>query len=300
MAPAKVIEAAGGVLWRPAAGGAGIEVAIVHRPKYDDWSIPKGKLKAGEHPVVGAVREVEEETGHAAEPGRPLGEIHYLKEGTPKRVRYWSMRVTGGGFATNDEVDQLMWLPPREAQRHLLPERDQQILVDVDRQSVATRPCIILRHASAGDRSTWGGDDRDRPLDALGEEQAEALVPLLAAYRIHRVLSADVLRCLATIGRYAEDARLKVEPEAVLSETGYARGPDVAVERVLAALASHVSAVVCSQGKTIPGLVTALCATLKAKPPDDPTLPKAGLFVLHLSATDPLRITELERLPPVG
>ena len=191
MATEKLIEAAGGVLWRPASGGAGIEVALVHRPKYDDWSIPKGKLTAGEHPVLGALREVEEETGHTAEPGRPLGEIHYLKDGMPKRVRYWAMRLTGGAFEANDEVDQMMWLPPREAQVHLYPERDQGMLADVDFESVATRPCIVVRHASAGERSTWAGDDRERPLDALGEEQAEALIPLLAAYRIQRVLSAD-------------------------------------------------------------------------------------------------------------
>jgi 8-oxo-dGTP diphosphatase len=73
MAPEKFIEAAGGVLWRPATGGAQVEVALVHRPKYDDWSIPKGKLAVGEHPILGALREVEEETGHTAEPGRPLG-----------------------------------------------------------------------------------------------------------------------------------------------------------------------------------------------------------------------------------
>ncbi|HVT65576.1 MAG TPA: NUDIX hydrolase [Mycobacteriales bacterium] len=299
MAPEKVIEAAGGVLWRPATGGAGIEVALVHRPKYDDWSIPKGKLTAGEHPIIGALREVEEETGHTAEPGRPLGEIHYLKDGMPKRVRYWAMRMTGGGFEANDEVDQLMWLPPREARKHLYPERDQGILADVDFELVSTRPCIVVRHASAGERATWAGDDRERPLDALGEEQAEALIPLLAAYRIQRVLSADVLRCLETIGPYAGEARLTVESEPLLSETGYAQQPDLAVERLIAMLSSHVPSVVCSQGKTIPGLVTAACATLNAKPPDDPTLRKAGLFVLHLHAADPLRISELERFDPI-
>ncbi|HWC33872.1 MAG TPA: NUDIX hydrolase [Mycobacteriales bacterium] len=299
MASEKVIEAAGGVLWRPATGGAQIEVALVHRPKYDDWSIPKGKLTAGEHPVLGALREVEEETGHTAEPGRPLGEIHYLKEGLPKRVRYWAMRVTGGEFVPNDEVDQLMWLPPREARRHLFPERDQGILLDVDHEAVSTRPCIVVRHASAGERATWPGADRERPLDALGEEQAEALIPLLAAYGIRRVLSADVLRCLETIGPYAGEARLTVESEPLLSETGFAEQPELAVDRLLALLSSHVPSVVCSQGKTIPGLVTAACATLGAKPPDDASLRKGGLFVLHLHAADPLRITALERFDPI-
>src|SRR5438270_14081985 len=117
----RLIEAAGGVLWRAAIGGPGVEVALVHRPKYDDWSLPKGKLTAGEHPLLGGLREVWEETGHHAVPGRPLGEIRYLKDGDPKRVRYWAMQAESGGFAPGGEVDQLVWPPPRAGQRHLLP-----------------------------------------------------------------------------------------------------------------------------------------------------------------------------------
>lgn len=299
MSPEKVIEAAGGVLWRPATGGSGIEVALVHRPKYDDWSIPKGKLTSGEHPVLGAVREVEEETGYVATPGRPLGEIHYLKEGTPKRVRYWAMHVVSGEFSANDEVDQMMWLPPREAQRHLLPERDQNVLRGVSKASVQTWPCLVVRHASAGERSSWAGIDRERPLDALGDDQAEALVPLLSTYDIQRVMSADVLRCLETIGPYAAAARLTVESEPLLSETGYAQQPDLAAERLIALLGSHAPSVVCSQRKTIPGLLLAACASLGAKSPADPTLRKAGLFVLHMQAAPSLRIAALERFDPV-
>src|SRR5580698_4828001 len=103
----KLIEAAGGLLWRPVHGGAGLEVALVHRPKYDDWSIPKGKLNAGEHPIIAALREVWEETGHVGVLGRPLGEIRYLKDGSPKRVRYWAMRLGDGHFSPSSEVDQL-------------------------------------------------------------------------------------------------------------------------------------------------------------------------------------------------
>src|SRR5579885_3571336 len=94
----RLIEAAGGVLWRPALGGAGVEVALVHRPKYDDWSLPKGKLGGGEHVILAALREVWEETGFMGVVGRSLGEIRYLKEGVPKRVRYWAMRAESGRF----------------------------------------------------------------------------------------------------------------------------------------------------------------------------------------------------------
>ncbi|HEX3707617.1 MAG TPA: NUDIX hydrolase [Mycobacteriales bacterium] len=299
MSPEKVIEASGGVLWRPAMGGAEIEVALVHRPKYDDWSIPKGKLTTGEHPVVGAVREVAEETGHIGVPGRPLGQITYLKDGAPKRVRYWAMQVSGGEFEPNDEVDQLMWLPPREAQRHLLADRDRDVLRDVSRAAMSTWPCLVVRHASAGERSSWAGDDRERPLDGLGDQQSEALVPLLAAYGVQRVMSADVLRCLETIGPYAAAARLTVESEPLLSETGYGQQPDLAAERLVELLGSHVASVVCSQGRTIPGLILSACTALGAKPPEDPAVRKAGLFVLHMQAAPELHIAALERFDPV-
>ncbi len=301
MSPDKVIEAAGGLLWRPATGGSGVEVALVHRPKYDDWSIPKGKLNPGEHPVVAAVREVHEETGFTGVPGRPLGEISYLKDGSPKRVRYWAMRVAAGSFMPNEEVDQMMWLPPREARVHLLPERDRNVvLADLDRDAVSTWPCVMVRHGSAGERSTWAGDDRERPLDGLGEEQADRLVPLLSAYGIRRVLSADVLRCLETIGPYAEAARLTVESEPLLSEGGFGTQPDLAVERLLELLQAKVPSAVCSQGKSIPGLVTAACLALNAKPPDDPSVRKGGLLVLHVQDGGGPAVSATERWEPLA
>jgi 8-oxo-dGTP diphosphatase len=295
----KLIEAAGGVLWRPATGGVGLEVALVHRPKYDDWSIPKGKLNSREHPVIGAVREVWEETGHTGVPGRPLGEIRYLKDGAPKRVKFWAMRVEDGHFTPNDEVDQMMWLPPREAAVHLLPGRDQSIMTGIDLDSVTTWPCVMVRHGSAGERSTWQGDDRERPLDGVGDEQAEALVPLLDAYGIRRVLSADVLRCMETIGPYATQAKLSVESEPLISETGYAARPDHALERLLEIVRSGEPSVVCSQGKTLPSLIKTACDELGGLAPEDPTVRKGGLIVLHLRDTDKPQLIATERFDPL-
>lgn len=264
--------------------GPEIEVALVHRPKYDDWSIPKGKLNPGEHPVMGAVREVREETGHQGIPGRPLDDIHYLKDGVPKRVRFWMMRVAGGEFAPNDEVDQMMWLPPHEAQHHLDAERDRSVVIDIDRQAVSTWPCVLIRHGSAGERASWAGDDRKRPLDGVGKAQANALIPLLSAYDIRRVLSADVVRCLETIGPYAAVRRLAVETEPALSEAGYASQPDVALERLIDLVRTQVPSAVCTQGKAIPGLVRATCDSLAAEPPDDASVRKGGLLVMHLQS----------------
>jgi 8-oxo-dGTP pyrophosphatase MutT (NUDIX family)/phosphohistidine phosphatase SixA len=293
----RLIEAAGGVLWRPAAGGVGLEIALVHRPKYDDWSLPKGKLSTDEHPIVGAVREVWEETGFTGVPGVPLPSVRYLKDGQPKRVKYWAMRPVAGEFVPNNEVDQLMWLPPREARSHLSPQRDRDVVLNLEPSQVMTRPFVLIRHGSAGERSTWQGDDRERPLDAAGEVQAEALVPLLSAYRVNRVLSADVLRCLQTVGRYAERAHLSVESEPLLSESAYLERPKLSVERVIEILSSGVSTTACSQGKTIPGLVSAVCASLGTEEPVT-SVRKGGLVVLHVTDETPQQIAAVEHFDP--
>lgn len=295
----RIIEAAGGLLWR--ASGDGIEVAIVHRPKYDDWSLPKGKLVSGEHPVLGGLREVAEETGYIGIPGRYLGEIHYLKDGAPKRVRYWAMRVAADGAETTAEVDEVRWLPPAEAQRLLLPDRDRWLLDDIDHRALATWPCILVRHGSAGDRAGWQGDDRERPLDELGEAQAEAVVPLLAAYQIERVLSADVVRCLETIMPFASAQRLTVENEPLLSETGYADHPRFALERLLAILATGRSTLVCSQGKVLPGLIAGVTERLRGGPAEEMNVRKGGVVVLHLRAGEAgPELVQVERLDPPG
>ena len=121
------IAAAGGVLWRRAEGG-GREYAVIHRPRYDDWTLAKGKLDPGETHEQAALREVAEETGFAAELGPDLGEVTYAHDARPKRVRYWGMRAGTGGFAANAEVDDMRWLAFDHARRLLTYERDREVL----------------------------------------------------------------------------------------------------------------------------------------------------------------------------
>src|SRR5215212_1239379 len=103
------VQAAGGVVWRR--GDHGLEIAVVHRPRYDDWSLPKGKLDAGETFEQAALREVEEETGLRCRLGRELGETRYRdRKDRPKVVRYWVMEDAEGEFEPNDEVDELRWV----------------------------------------------------------------------------------------------------------------------------------------------------------------------------------------------
>lgn len=298
--PGRLIEASGGVLWREAVGGSGVEVALIHRPKYDDWSLPKGKLEPGEHPIIGGVREVLEETGFVGIPGRSLGEVRYLKDGDPKRVRYWAMRMDRGAFTPNDEVDQLMWLPPREGQQHLAPERDRRILAEFARDPDRTWPCILVRHGSAGERAAWPGDDRERPLDEIGHRQASELATVLDVFAVRRVLSADVLRCLETVGPYAAARQLTVESEPLVSETGFAAHPDAAVERLLAIIAGGEPSAVCSQGKAMPDLLTGVCRAFGSLAPPDTSTRKGGMWALHFAANGKARLAGLERFDPVG
>jgi 8-oxo-dGTP diphosphatase len=130
--PEEVVRAAGGVVWRPAAGG--VEVLVVHRPKYDDWSLPKGKLHDGESDEDGARREVEEETGLRCALGRELPTISYEdRQGRPKVVRYWEMRPEGGSFTPSREVDEVRWVPADEVVGFLSYDRDRDVVAALRR-----------------------------------------------------------------------------------------------------------------------------------------------------------------------
>jgi 8-oxo-dGTP diphosphatase len=121
------VKAAGGVVVRESDGK--LEVAVVHRPRYDDWSIPKGKLDPGESFKQGALREVEEETGLVCELGRELSPASYRdRKGRRKIVRYWLMRPRKGEFAINDEVDELRWVPAKKARDLLDYEHDRRLV----------------------------------------------------------------------------------------------------------------------------------------------------------------------------
>jgi len=134
-----VIEAAGGAVWRHTSAGE-LEVLLVHRPRYDDWTLPKGKLDPGETGEAGALREVEEETGLRGRLGAEIVEVRYDdRHGRPKRVRYWAMTVDDGAFTANDEVDEVRWLSLADAAAALTYPRDVAVL-DALRDSQPREP----------------------------------------------------------------------------------------------------------------------------------------------------------------
>jgi 8-oxo-dGTP pyrophosphatase MutT (NUDIX family) len=130
---AAVVEAAGGVVWRRSPTGV-VEVLLVHRPRYDDWTVPKGKLDAGEDHAAAALREVEEETGLRCALGEELATTSYTdRKGRPKRVRYWAMTPVGGDFTPTDEVDEVRWVPVAAAAEQLTYRRDRAVLDALNR-----------------------------------------------------------------------------------------------------------------------------------------------------------------------
>lgn len=251
------IHAAGTVLWRRAANGSGVEIAIVHRPKYQDWSLPKGKLDPGETPVLAAVRETAEETGLDCRLGRYLGHVTYPIPGHRKlkRVDYWAAEVAGGAFTANSEVDELSWYPMDRVMDQLSYPMDRQVVRTFMRLPAHTSTVLLVRHAKAGRRDRFSGPDFERPLDRAGRAQADALVPNLLAFGASEIFSADPLRCVQTVTPLAEKLGADIQLEPLLSETGYAAAQDEGRARAVELVSDAAVRVICSQGKVIPDLL---------------------------------------------
>jgi 8-oxo-(d)GTP phosphatase len=248
------IRAAGGVAAR------GTEVVLVHRPRFDDWSLPKGKVKRTEHPVVGAVREVREETGVRAVVGARLPTVTYdVWSGdqlVPKVVDYWAMTVTGElPFRPGREVDELVWLPVDQAIARATYPHDRRVLRAFAGLPRLTRPILLLRHGSAGERDEWTGPDAERPLDPLGERQADDLARLLPSFAPSVLVSAEPRRCRDTLTPAAQSLGLTMVLDPRFNEDAR---PELAAARLRELADPESAVVVCSQGGLIPGAVAKL------------------------------------------
>ena len=267
------VVAAGAVVFRP-----GREVLLVHRPRYDDWSFPKGKLDPGEHVAVAGVREVAEETGVHVRLGPPLSDQRYpVSGGRDKLVHYWVGWPVGGedvsGYQVNDEIDDVRWVPYDEAVRLLTYDHDRRTLAEAKRLRRRSRALVVLRHAKARSRKGWTRrPDQERPLVALGHDQAQRLVALLAAYDATRVVSSASARCVQTLQPYVEATGWELESRRALTEEG---ATDRKVAKVVEELLGGPDgAVLCTHRPVLPAIWEA------AGVPEEKLEP-AGLVVLH-------------------
>lgn len=274
--PKSSIWAAGGVVYRHTDGQA--EILVAHRPRYRDWTLPKGKLDSGETFVDAAVREVFEETGMKCLVGAELGTVAYTTPNeNPKVVRYWLMDAIGGEFQPNSEVDGIKWLSFRKARAKLSYPLDRAVLnraVEVLKRPDSGR-IYLVRHALAGDRKEWKGNDRLRPLSKRGYRQALALADSLSGFPVTRVLSSSWTRCEQSVAPLAERIGVHLEPHKALRE-GAKSNQLIKLIRSL----SGESAVLCTHGDVIKALIEKLSSRgIRLDGPLDAK--KASAWVLH-------------------
>jgi 8-oxo-dGTP diphosphatase len=235
-------------------------VLLVHRPRYDDWSFPKGKLDRGELAPVAAVREVGEETGVAIRLGSPLGSQRYPNGDRMKTVHYWHGRVVGDpsvdDYLVNDEIDEVAWVPLRKARTRLSYGFDRSTLEEALSTEWRTLALVVVRHTEARKRKFWRKDDRLRPLLAEGRRSATRLAPLLAAYAPSRLVSSSSVRCVQTLAPYAEACGWRLqELDALSEEDATAEG---VVEIVDELLHAKESSVLCTHRPVLPTVLDTL------------------------------------------
>ncbi|MFL6107024.1 MAG: NUDIX hydrolase [Marmoricola sp.] len=269
------VVAAGAVVVRKDNGG---EVLLVHRPKYDDWAWPKGKQEPGEHVTTTAVREVLEETGVEIRLDRPLPrQVYLVSGGRAKTVHYWVGRVVGdpdvSGYPANDEIDQVAWFGFDKARAMLTYADDIELLEQVERNRRRSTALVVVRHGRATKRGTWKGADDERPLTTVGRMQARALIPVLSAYGVTRVVSSDSLRCLHTVSPYARDHVLGIEAVPGVNEEDST--PVTIATTVESLLATKENAVLCSHRPVLPEIMAAIGVL------DEPLSPGEILVVHH-------------------
>ena len=308
------ILAAGALLWRPAPDRAvpvdanprpcEADVLLVHRPRYDDWSLPKGKREPAEHELLTAVREVAEETSVHPVLGPRLPTVEYLAAGWPKRVDYWSAVSSGQEAAPSHEIDGVSWVPLAQAAERLSYPHDAVVLAALRPRD--TVPLILLRHASAGQKDEFPDDDELRPLDARGRIDALVLADLLCCFAPSaRVISSPARRCTETVRPYAASFGGSVEAEAALAAPARSGDPS----RVRTSMADTVGpvvrdlvaagrpTVVCLHRENLPQALAAACGALGALSamPGQPSLPKGEFWVVHAAAGE---LAGLERYAP--
>ena len=301
------IYAAGIICWRETKGI--LEVLLVHRPKYGDWTFPKGKQDPGEYLPETAVREMWEETGISLKLGRPVAQISYtVEKNEDKVVYYWSSKASEKAwkkkkFSPNEEISEISWEKADQALSKLSYQHDKDLLSDVVKlhkaKELETRALILLRHAQATPRADWKGQEAKRPLLPEGKQQAKRLVNLLSAFGPKRLVTSPWKRCEQTIEPYAKARKKKIIERSQLTELSSKLSPRKTKLAVEALFDESKSALLCSHRPALPTITQTLAANAKAPVREEilgaTTLNPAEFVVLRMTMGKNPKFVAIER-----
>ena len=276
-----MIRAAGALLWRENSDLA-TEVALIHRPRYGDWSLPKGKVEMGETALQCAYREVLEETGIRASFTRQLGAVEYEESGQQKRVKYWAAycALDQSEFIANEEVDQMKWLPATQALEQATHDSDKSIIETFMNQEQHTDTLIILRHTKSLERGDWDEEDSHRTLDETGFDQAQLLIKHLEPFAIDELYTSDYTRCVQTVTPLAHARGLSITTVPSLNEESFELDPEKAISFANALKQDEKNILICSHNPVIPSMLRGILNT-KLKNKDLIKLEPGDAWIVH-------------------
>ncbi len=288
-----VTIAAGGVIWRKNSMNE-IEVVLIHRQRYDDWSLPKGKIELGETLMTCAYREIVEETGLNIKLGPYIGEVEYFVPDGLKRVSYWAASLAGDQkpFTANEEVDSMGWFTREEAADKATRDSDREILAKFEDIPYDTTALIMLRHAKALQREEWQGEDEDRPLDILGQQQARRIHSIYQVYGLEQIHTSDAVRCLDTIAQLARIDGLTPIITSAVSEYTWKKNKDKAIDYAKDLIKNNEQILLCSHNPVLPRMMEKLTKKIDFDYPDNKLLPGEA-WVLHHNKKEVLQIDRL-------
>ncbi|WP_109210160.1 MULTISPECIES: NUDIX domain-containing protein [Microbacterium] len=293
------VYAAGGVVWRVVEGK--LRVLLIHRTKYRDVTLPKGKVDPGEMLAETAVREIHEETGIRVSLGVPVGVSRYrLPSKRTKIVHYWAAEATdaairSSAFVPNKEIAALEWVSPKKAMKRLSYPVDTEIMENflrlIDESVLRTFPIVVLRHGKAVSREDWEGKDAARPLAPRGRKQASSIVGPLLAFGVRRIVSSPATRCVKTVAPLSAALGRQIEMSKLISQDAWEDGKSDARTVIGERVRARMPAVLCSHGPVLPDILSELAlatGTLRGSYLGSASaLEPAAFSVVHLSVENP-------------
>ena len=276
-----MIRAAGALLWRENHDRT-IDIALIHRQKYDDWTLPKGKIEEGETALQCEYRELIEETGIKANFTRQLGSVEYEENGERKRVIFWAAHcgLDASTFVANEEVDQLRWLSFEESIELATYQSDREMIANFQSQEQRTDTLIILRHTKALERGDWDEPDSQRTLNELGFDQAQLLIKHLEPFAIEELYTSDYTLCVQTVTPLAHARGLSITAVPSLNEETFEQDPMRAVAFANALKQDEKNILICSHNPVIPTMLRGILNT-KLKNKDLIKLEPGDAWIVH-------------------